>query len=169
MSSRQSSGRELARPARANAPVLWCAYRSASSLTQDGTWFGAGALRGDGRGTSSGGAALPAPALPRSLVVGCATLCSGGDSMPATTTMTVRLPEEVAARLDRLARATDRTRAYLACRAIEQYVELQEWQVAAVEDGVRQADAAGAVFLDHDQVEARLGRAPRKPRRTVSR
>ena len=76
--------------------------------------------------------------------------------MPRTTTMTVRLPEEVVARLEALARSTDRTRAYLASRAIEEYVSLQEWQVRAIEEGVAEADSAEAVFVEHEKVEARL-------------
>ena len=78
--------------------------------------------------------------------------------MPRTTTMTVRLPEEVVARLEALARSTDRTRAYLASRAIEEYVSLQEWQVRAIEEGVTEADSAEAVFVEHEEVQSRLAK-----------
>ncbi|MDH3402140.1 MAG: CopG family ribbon-helix-helix protein [Acidobacteriota bacterium] len=59
----------------------------------------------------------------------------------ATTTMTVRLPQEVKDRLDRLAGATARSRSWLAADAITEYVADQEWQLAEIEQGVRDADA----------------------------
>lgn len=76
--------------------------------------------------------------------------------MGQTTTMTVRLPAEVAIRLEGIARATDRTKSFLAGRAIEEFVAAQEWQVQAIEEAVREADAPGARFLDHDEVVARI-------------
>lgn len=78
--------------------------------------------------------------------------------MGQTTTMTVRLPAEVATRLEEIARATDRTKSFLAGRAIEEFVAAQEWQVHAIEEAVREADAPGARFLDHGEVVARMHR-----------
>lgn len=78
--------------------------------------------------------------------------------MAQTTTMTVRLPAEVAVKLDGLARSTERTKSYLASRAIEEYVAAQEWQVQAIAEAVRQADAPGARFLEHEEVAARVQR-----------
>jgi len=74
--------------------------------------------------------------------------------MAQTTTMTVRIPADVADRLDRLSQATDRTKSYLAGRAIEEFVSAQEWQVKAISDAVREADATGAHFTDHGDVVA---------------
>jgi predicted transcriptional regulator len=83
--------------------------------------------------------------------------------------MTVRLPEEVAARLEALARSTDRTKAYLASRAIEEYVSLHEWQVSAIVQGVAEADSADASFLDHDEVESRLAQRVRPKKKGAKR
>ncbi len=78
--------------------------------------------------------------------------------MPQTTTMTVRIPSDVKDRLERLARSTDRTKAYIAGRAIEDYLDVQEWQVSAISDAVREADSKKAVFLSHAEVESRVNK-----------
>ena len=54
--------------------------------------------------------------------------------------MTLRLTVPTRKRLERLAKATARSKAFLAQEAIESYLDLQEWQVAAVERGLRDAD-----------------------------
>ncbi len=76
--------------------------------------------------------------------------------MPDTVTLTVRLRAEVKSRLEKLATATDRTKAYLANRAIEEYLEAQEWQVRAIEEAVQAADRPDAVFTEHEQLHARF-------------
>ncbi len=70
----------------------------------------------------------------------------------ATTTMTVRLPAEVKERLDRLAKTTARSRSWLAAHAIASYVDIQEWQIAEIEKGIRDADAGD--FASADEVTA---------------
>lgn len=74
----------------------------------------------------------------------------------ATTTITVRLPREVKTRLDRLASATDRSKSWLASDAIARYVETEEWQIAEIEQGVRDADAGD--FASADEVAAVLAK-----------
>lgn len=75
--------------------------------------------------------------------------------MPQTSTMTVRIPAEINDRLEALAKATDRSKAYLASRAIQDYLDAQEWQVAAIQAAVREADAPGAEFVEHAEVVRR--------------
>jgi predicted transcriptional regulator len=57
-----------------------------------------------------------------------------------TTAITVRLNEETLAALDRLAEGTKRSRSWLVSRAVEEYVSLNEWQIARIEDGIAAAD-----------------------------
>lgn len=78
--------------------------------------------------------------------------------MSQTTTLTLRLGTTVKARLERLAQATDRSKAFLAERAIEAYLDAQEWQVQAIEAAVHEADSPEAKFVDHVQVAARFKR-----------
>ena len=56
------------------------------------------------------------------------------------TAFTVRLPDEVADKLDQLAEKLDRSRSYMATRAIEDFVAREEWQLAEIEAGLAEAD-----------------------------
>ncbi len=56
------------------------------------------------------------------------------------TAFTVRLPDEVADKLYQLAEKLDRSRSYMAARAIEDFVSREEWQLAEIEAGVAEAD-----------------------------
>ena len=67
--------------------------------------------------------------------------------------VTLRLDAATRRRLDRLSKATDRSRAALAAEAVRQFVELNEWQIAAIEEGVREADRGQ--FIDHVKLKAK--------------
>ncbi|MCB1915381.1 MAG: CopG family ribbon-helix-helix protein [Rhodocyclaceae bacterium] len=58
-----------------------------------------------------------------------------------STTMTVRLDDEVKARLDRLAEATQRSKSFLAAEAIREFVDLNEWQLSEIQAALAEADA----------------------------
>lgn len=58
-----------------------------------------------------------------------------------STTMTIRLEDEVKDRLDRLANSTNRSKSYLAAEAIRAFVEINEWQVAEIRAAIKEADA----------------------------
>ena len=58
-----------------------------------------------------------------------------------STTMTIRLDKELKEGLDRLAAATDRSKSFLAAEAVRAYVENNEWQVAEIQDAIREANA----------------------------
>jgi RHH-type transcriptional regulator, rel operon repressor / antitoxin RelB len=59
----------------------------------------------------------------------------------ASTTITVRLEEEVRERLDQLAESTQRSKSFLASEAIRQFVENNEWQIAETRAALKEADA----------------------------
>ena len=69
---------------------------------------------------------------------------------PASTTLTVRLPVTTKRRMDRLAKASQRSKAFLTLEAIENYLDLQEWQVAAVKEGLRAIEDGDTI--PHSQV-----------------
>lgn len=58
-----------------------------------------------------------------------------------STTMTVRLDDEVKDRLERLAASTQRTKSFLAAEAIREFVETNEWQIAEVQAALAEADS----------------------------
>lgn len=58
-----------------------------------------------------------------------------------STTMTVRLEDEVKDRLDLLAAATQRSKSFLAAEAIREFVDKNEWQIGEVKTALNEADA----------------------------
>ncbi len=58
-----------------------------------------------------------------------------------STTMTVRLEDDVKDRLGVLAEATQRSKSYLAAEAIRAYVENNEWQIGEIQAAIIEADA----------------------------
>ena len=75
---------------------------------------------------------------------------------PMSTTMTVRLDDEVKDRLDRLATSTHRSKSFLAAEAIREFVENNEWQITEIEAALAEADA-GKFATDRD-LEALAGK-----------
>ncbi len=68
------------------------------------------------------------------------------------TTVTTRIDAETQNKLEQLAKATDRSRSWLVADAVRRYVVEESWQVAAIEEGVRQADAGD--FATDEEVKA---------------
>jgi predicted transcriptional regulator len=58
-----------------------------------------------------------------------------------STTMTIRLDDEVKDRLERLAESTQRSKSFLAAEAIRDFVENNEWQIAEIRAALKEADA----------------------------
>jgi RHH-type rel operon transcriptional repressor/antitoxin RelB len=58
-----------------------------------------------------------------------------------STTMTVRLDDDVKDRLEQLAASTQRSESFLAAEAIRQFVENNEWQIAEIHAALKEADA----------------------------
>lgn len=73
-----------------------------------------------------------------------------------SSTMTVRLDPNTLRRLGDLARATDRSKSWLAAQAVRTYLAFNEWQIKAIRKAVERADRRGTKFLAHDEVDAWL-------------
>ncbi|WP_454816610.1 CopG family ribbon-helix-helix protein [Labrys neptuniae] len=69
---------------------------------------------------------------------------------------TVRLADETTDKLDRLAAKLDRSRSYVAARAIEDFVARESWQLAEIEAGL--ADANRGDFATDAEVETVLAK-----------
>lgn len=69
-----------------------------------------------------------------------------------TAAFTIRLDDEMLAKLDALAADTDRSRNWIATKAIESYVELNAWQIARIKEGIAQADRGE--FATDEEVSA---------------
>ena len=77
--------------------------------------------------------------------------------------LSVRLPSELKARLDKIAAGLDRPRNWVVRRALEDYVAAQTWQVAQIRKGLKDADAGR--FASDAEVEAAFARFTRPRRR----
>lgn len=66
--------------------------------------------------------------------------------------LSVRLGRPVKKRLARLARALRRSQSFLAAEAIEEFVDVQEWQIAGIEKAVASLDRGEGI--PHEQVKA---------------
>ena len=64
--------------------------------------------------------------------------------MPSTT-FTVRVKREVKKRLEKLAKSTGRTRSFLAAEALNDYLDVNEWQVAGVKRAIASLDRGEGV------------------------
>ncbi|MDP3410026.1 CopG family ribbon-helix-helix protein [Bosea sp. (in: a-proteobacteria)] len=69
-----------------------------------------------------------------------------------TAAFTIRLDDQMLAKLDALAADTDRSRSWLAAKAIEDYLERNAWQIARIKDGIAEADRGE--FASDEDVEA---------------
>ncbi len=67
----------------------------------------------------------------------------------ASTTLSIRVDETAKKRLQALSQATGRSNSYLAAEAVEQFLNTQEWQVAAIKKGLDDA-RAGRVLPQED-------------------
>ncbi|MCK8604311.1 CopG family ribbon-helix-helix protein, partial [Desulfoferrobacter suflitae] len=64
--------------------------------------------------------------------------------------VTIRIDEEIKERLDRLAKATARSRSFLAAEAIRNYLDVQAWQIDQILQGIEEAETGK--FVEHDRV-----------------
>jgi predicted transcriptional regulator len=64
---------------------------------------------------------------------------------------TVRLQTETSTKLDLIAEKLDRSRAYVAAQAIEDFIAREEWQLAEIEAGL--AEAINGDFASEAEVE----------------
>jgi len=70
----------------------------------------------------------------------------------SSTTFTVRVETDVKKRLEKLAKSTGRSRSFLAAEALNEYLDVNEWQVAGVKIALVSLDRGGGV--PHDEVKA---------------
>ncbi len=64
--------------------------------------------------------------------------------------ITIRVDPKTKEKLEEMARAMDRTKSYIAAEAIKDYIQLNEWQIQAIQEGINQADKGEMV--SHDEI-----------------
>ena len=74
------------------------------------------------------------------------------------TNVTIRMASGLKKSLDKLAKATGRSRAFLAQDALRQYLEEQAWQVGEIKQAIKEADAGDfATEAEVNAVRAKWG------------
>jgi len=73
----------------------------------------------------------------------------------SSATFTVRVDSSVKKRLERLAKSTGRSRSFLAAEAINDYLEVNEWQVAGIKRAIASLDRGEGI--PHDSVRDWIG------------
>jgi RHH-type transcriptional regulator, rel operon repressor / antitoxin RelB len=68
-----------------------------------------------------------------------------------STTLTVRVGSDAKRRLERLAKRTGRSRSFLAAEAINEYLAVNEWQVAGIKQAIASLDRGDAI--EHELVK----------------
>ncbi len=66
--------------------------------------------------------------------------------------LTVRIPVDVKAKLDKLAEATKRSKSFLAQEAIRHYIDLEAWQIAEIHKAIGETNAGD--FAADDEIAA---------------
>jgi len=73
-----------------------------------------------------------------------------------TAVVTARIDAALKAKLEALSRETKRSKSYLAAEAIAAFVELNEWQIRDIEEGIAELEAGAA--LSEEQAEEQYER-----------
>ena len=69
---------------------------------------------------------------------------------------TLTIPEDLARRLESLAKTTRQSESSLASQAIEDFLTVQEWHIRAIEEGIAAADRGD--IAGHEEALAELKR-----------
>jgi len=77
--------------------------------------------------------------------------------------MTIRVDRKTKTRLEKLAKAMERTKSYVAAEAIRAYVELNEWQITEIKAALKEADAGD--FASEKEVHAVMRKWSRRARK----
>ena len=73
-----------------------------------------------------------------------------------TAAFTLKLDEATLDALDRIAEKTERSRSWLAVKAIEDYIAVNAWQIGKIEAGIAAADRGD--FASEDDVARVVGK-----------
>ena len=74
---------------------------------------------------------------------------------PSNETFSVRIPPELRQELDQLATLIERSRNWLIAEAIEQYLEVQRWQLDVIRKRLAEAEAGEGTTIPHEVVMKR--------------
>jgi len=71
----------------------------------------------------------------------------------ASEQFSMRISKETKEKLESLAKATGRSKAFIAIEAIEKYCDLEAWQISAIQRGIKDMDEGRFVSLEEVKKE----------------
>lgn len=74
----------------------------------------------------------------------------------ASEQFSLRISKSTKSRLEQLAKATGRSKSFIAVEAINKYIELESWQIAAIQDGIKDVDEDKTVSLNEIKKESAM-------------
>lgn len=92
----------------------------------------------------------------------CIQLMYNVYTMAESSVLTLRLDAKLKNQLDRLSKSMNRSRSFVAAQAIQEYVNVNEWQIAEIKKAIAAADRGE--FATDKEVEQRLKRWTRRAR-----
>ena len=82
--------------------------------------------------------------------------------MAESSVLTLRLDAKLKSQLDRLSKSMNRSRSFVAAQAIQEYVSVNEWQIAEIKKGLAEADAGD--FATEEEMQQTIRRLTRRAR-----
>lgn len=80
--------------------------------------------------------------------------------MSESSVLTLRLDAKLKNKLDRLSKSMNRSRSFVAAQAIQEFVSVNEWQIAEIKKAIASADRGE--FATEQQVQQTLKRWTRR-------
>ncbi len=74
---------------------------------------------------------------------------------PKSEVVTIRMTSEMKERIENLAQATNRSKAFLFGEAISSYLDANEWQVKAIQEGLAESRSPEAKWTSQEDLEAK--------------
>jgi len=71
--------------------------------------------------------------------------------MAGSSVLTLRLDAKLKKQLDRISKSMNRSRSFVAAQAIQEYVSVNEWQIAEIKKGIAEADAGDFATKEETQ------------------
>jgi RHH-type rel operon transcriptional repressor/antitoxin RelB len=83
-------------------------------------------------------------------------------TMPESSVLTLRLDAKLKSQLDRLSKAMNRSRSFVAAQAIQEFVSVNEWQIGEIKKALVEADQGD--FASDKEMQQTIRRLTRRAR-----
>lgn len=75
--------------------------------------------------------------------------------MQKASAINLRIEPLIKTRLEKLAKATNRSKSFIVGNALETYLDVNEWQVNGILEAIQEADSPSAEWISHEDIKAK--------------